>query len=283
MNKICTKCKADIAADSLFCPKCGEQLAESANTVSCSICGEVNSIDSKACSNCGVAISSNFQVVSNSENSSRPVVKTNKKINSAVNKANKQNSVNLSSAKKDLSNQTMGLIFVGLLVVGIIIIVSSGVLNEPTHQVNGKTSAMEEASGTSRLESQSVIDTLKKLVAANPESDSIRLQLAYSLHDANRIEEAIPVYKEYLKNNSSNVNVIVDLGICYEFLKNSAEASALFKDALSKDPNHVMAMLYSGISAKSLNKLEVANSWFKKVIEIAPGSKEAEQAKKIMQ
>src|SRR5207247_10403735 len=95
--------------------------------------------------------------------------------------------------------------------------------------------------------------------------------------------DAIRWYAEALKLSPNDVNVSTDLGVCYYYTNKPDEALAQFATSLKLDPKHAKTLLNLGI-VKAFGKqdLQGASEAWQDVIRVAPGSPEAQAAKRAL-
>ena len=110
----------------------------------------------------------------------------------------------------------------------------------------------------------------------------LNVQMGNLLFDSQKFEEAIRYYETALKFDPKNPDVIVDLGVCYFNLDEFEKAKGYFQQALDIDPNHVNALYNIGVVAVRLKEMDVLMESWSKLVEVAPGSPQAEQASQIL-
>ena len=81
----------------------------------------------------------------------------------------------------------------------------------------------------------------------------------------------------------ADVNVSTDLGVCYYYINRPDEALAQFAVSLKLDPKHPKTLLNMGI-VKAFGKqdLQGASEAWQDVIKVAPGSPQAQAAKRAL-
>ena len=79
------------------------------------------------------------------------------------------------------------------------------------------------------------------------------------------------------------MNISTDLGVCYYYTNQADKALEQFKRSLAIDPKHAKTLLNVGI-VKAFGKqdLEGAMAAWQQVIDIAPGSDEAQKARQVL-
>jgi tetratricopeptide (TPR) repeat protein len=127
------------------------------------------------------------------------------------------------------------------------------------------------------------VNALKSVAEREPRNAAPRSQLGNLYFDAERYEDAIKWYSEALKLSPNDVNVSTDLGVCYYYINKPDEALAQFDASLKLDPKHAKTLLNMGI-VKAFGKqdLQGASAAWQDVIRVAPGSPEAQAAKRAL-
>lgn len=122
---------------------------------------------------------------------------------------------------------------------------------------------------------------LQETAEREPKNLDVRVQLGNLYQDGERCGQAIPWYEAALKLEPKNVNVSTDLGVCYYQTSQPDKALAQFEHSLKIDPQHVKTLLNAGIvRAFGKQDLEGATAAWKQVVQLAPGSQEAELAQR---
>jgi tetratricopeptide (TPR) repeat protein len=127
------------------------------------------------------------------------------------------------------------------------------------------------------------VNALKAVAGREPRNAAPRAQLGNLFFDAERYDEAIKWYTEALKLSPKDINVSTDLGVCYYYINKPDEALAQFAVSLALDPKHPKTLLNMGI-VKAFGKqdLQGASEAWQDVIKAAPGSPEAQAAKRAL-
>lgn len=93
-----------------------------------------------------------------------------------------------------------------------------------------------------------------------------------------KINEAEIFVNQSYRLDKSNILIYLNLGAIYSIKKKYNEAIQMFQEALQLNPKDVRAFLGLAKTHRMVNDDEAANAYFKKVIEVAPGTKAAEFA-----
>jgi tetratricopeptide (TPR) repeat protein len=128
------------------------------------------------------------------------------------------------------------------------------------------------------------VTALKSRAEREPKNAAPRTQLANLYFDADRYDEAIKWYGESLSVAPNDVNVITDLGVCYYYTNQPDKALEQFGRSLKLEPKHTKTLLNVGI-VKAFGKqdLQGASEAWQQVLQIAPGSPEAQAAKRALE
>jgi len=88
---------------------------------------------------------------------------------------------------------------------------------------------------------------LEKQLKSNPNNAAAWMELGNLYFDANKSQDAIRAYTQYLSINPNNANVWTDLGVMYRRVGNPTEAISSFDKAMEQDPRHEHARFNKGI------------------------------------
>ena len=125
------------------------------------------------------------------------------------------------------------------------------------------------------------VQSLMTIVKNDPKNAGAATQLANTYFDAERYEDAIKWYEESLRLDPKNPDASTDLGISYYYTGQTDRALKQFEQSLSVSPQHTKTMLNQGIVlAFGKRDLAGAEAAWKRVIEIAPDSQEAQAARR---
>lgn len=128
------------------------------------------------------------------------------------------------------------------------------------------------------------VQALTTILQNDPNNAGAAAQLAETYFRADRMEEAIKWYREALRLDPKNVNASTQLGMALFVVQGADPALAQFEKSLKLDPNHARTLLSKGIVLwQGKNDLSGAEAAWRKVIEVAPASSEAQLAQQGLQ
>src|SRR5262245_30769539 len=157
---------------------------------------------------------------------------------------------------------------------------SSGVVPAPAPAAAAASGATGGQSAPPAFD-ESRAASMKATADQNPSDVETRVQLGNMYFDAERYEEAAKWYEAALTIDPKNVNASTDLGIAYYYSNQPDRALAQFDRSLAIDPKHSKTLLNIGIvRAFGKQDLEGAEKAWKRVLELAPNTPEAEVARK---
>jgi len=169
--------------------------------------------------------------------------------------------------------------------VGMIVLYSTGTFDGPkVVETNGNfnSESDEHNHSTVDLNSLNEIKLLEEKVKNNPDDFKSLLSLSHLLNDSGFYDKAIENYKKYLTKDSKNVDVIIDMGVCYYQLGDFDSAIKTMENGVSINPKHQIGNFNLGIvnSAKG-NNLK-SQEYFEKAIKIDPNSDIGIKAKNLL-
>ena len=295
MKNFCPECGAKLEKEYRFCPNCGSQLNveqenleikdadQSENSVDkekkvyCKNCGEENDADAVICSSCGIKLDS---AGNKSNKQKRPAgnKKTGKgkKVTPII-----KDKKPAEKGTKTLNTRMFLIVSGAIFIIAAIIIISSGVLNNPS--VNVESSNQSNANMPSvDLNSINKINELEAELKKSPNNTDLRLQLAHTQNDAGFYDKAIEDYKKYLEVKPKDADARIDMGVCYYNLGNYPAAIDEMQKALKYEPNHQIGNLNLGIVNLAAGNLEKSKEWLEKAVEINPNSDAGKRAEELL-
>jgi tetratricopeptide (TPR) repeat protein len=130
---------------------------------------------------------------------------------------------------------------------------------------------------------ESKVTAFKEIAEREPTNPEPRVELANLYFDAERYQDAIAWYTQALQLTPDDVNVSTDLGVSYYYINQPDRALAQFAKSLAIDPKHAKTLLNVGV-VRAFGKQDLAgaeDAW-RQVVEIAPGSPEAQAAQRAL-
>ncbi len=230
----------------------------------CSACGAQLEISYKFCPYCGKNISEDKEI-NNSEISKKVSYKQSK----------------IKQTKKFSATKLLYIIIL-LVIIGGVLIYSSGIFDEPKIDFTKSQMPDDEIHRGINLQNIQKINALEEELKANPQDISKLLTLAHLLNDSGFKERAIEKYKEYLKTDPKNSDVLVDMGVCYFDLGKYEEALKYMKEALIYQPKHQIAHLNIGIVLLTSGKRDEALTWWKKAVDLNPNNEIGKRAQELI-
>ncbi len=245
-------------------------MSENKNVI-CSSCGEVVPPNSKFCNSCGARLTGGEKTAP---------VKQNRNNAGAKNGAEFQQS----SQPKQISKTQLIYLIVGLVVVGVVLLLSTGILNSDPHPaVAEQQSGTEQQGGDNKLAAIQEINAQEDLVKNNPDKPEYLLTLAHMLNDNGFYQRAIDKYQQYLKIKPKEADVIVDMGVCYYQLGKFQDALANFKKGIELNPKHQIAHMNMGVVYNyGMNNKAEAIKWWKKTVALDSTSDVGKRAQEFL-
>ncbi len=125
------------------------------------------------------------------------------------------------------------------------------------------------------------VQSLETILKSDPKNAGALVQLGNTYFDAQRYPDAIKYYEQALQVTPDDVDVSTDLGVSYYYSNRPDEALRQFEVSLKLDSRHSKTLLNKGIVlAFGKQDLSGAATMWQQVIDLAPGSPEAEAARR---
>ncbi|PKK84912.1 MAG: hypothetical protein CVT49_01795 [candidate division Zixibacteria bacterium HGW-Zixibacteria-1] len=102
------------------------------------------------------------------------------------------------------------------------------------------------------------------------------------LMDEGSYHLAIEAYKRALAIDSTDPNILTDLGACYHALGSADKAVVLFEKAIAINPDHTIALFNLGIAYRDINDKDKVRKYWSRLIELYPNQPLADTVKKYM-
>ncbi len=127
------------------------------------------------------------------------------------------------------------------------------------------------------------VTAMRNVAERDPKNVESRIQLGNLYFDAERYQEAIGWYEQAFALDAGNANVSTDLAVSYYYTNQVDKALAQFDRSLKADPRHVKTYLNMGIvRAFGRQDLKGAAAAWEEVLKLAPGSDEAQAARRAL-
>lgn len=150
-------------------------------------------------------------------------------------------------------------------------------------QVAASTAAAPAPAPAPALIDQDRVRALEDIAERDPENVEVRIELGNLYYDGERFDQAVPWYESALELNPQDPNVSTDLGVALYQMNQPDRALEQFAYSLQVDPGHVKTLLNVGIvRAFGTQDLEGATEAWRQVVELAPGSQEAQVAQRAL-
>ncbi len=121
---------------------------------------------------------------------------------------------------------------------------------------------------------------LERQAGAEPANAAVRVRLGNLYFDAERYDQAAPWYEGALKLDPANADVSTNLALSYFATTNVDRALAQLDRSLAIDPGNVRALFTQGVvRARGKQDLAGAAESWQRVVDVAPNSKEGQQAR----
>ncbi len=128
------------------------------------------------------------------------------------------------------------------------------------------------------------VQALTTVITSDPTNAGAAVQLGNVYFDAERYPDAIKWYEEGVRLDPKNADASTDLGISYYYTGQTDRALAQFDSSLKIDPKHTKTFLNQGIVlAFGKRDLAGAETAWKQVVALAPGSPEGQAAQKALE
>ena len=128
------------------------------------------------------------------------------------------------------------------------------------------------------------VQSLMTVITNDPKNAGAAVQLGNTYFDAERYPDAIKWYEESLRLDPSNPDASTDLGVSFYYTGQTDRALQQFTHSLTLNPKHTKTLLNQGIVlAFGKQDLAGAQASWKQVVELAPGSPEAQAAQRALE
>ncbi len=162
-----------------------------------------------------------------------------------------------------------------LLFIGMVILYAGGTFKVPTIspiKTIDNSANVDHNHGSADLTALNEIKSLEAELISHPENYGALLSLSHLLNDSGFYAKAIENYNKYLNKNPKEVDVIIDMGVCYFQLGDHDSAIKAMEKGISINPKHQIAHFNLGIVNSSKGDLNKSKEYFRKAIKIDPNS-----------
>lgn len=187
----------------------------------------------------------------------------------------------INNSKQNISTVKIVYLVIFLLLVGMIILYAGGTFVTPKVD-KSKVVNNAKVHNSADMTALKEIKALESNVNNNPNDLTALLKLAHLLNDSGFYQKAIDNYNIYLKKESNNVDVIIDMGVCYYQLGNYDAAIKTMEKGITLNPKHQIAHFNMGIVSSAKGDHDNALKFWKKAIDINPTSNIGIKAKDLL-
>jgi len=159
--------------------------------------------------------------------------------------------------------------------IGMIILYATGTFKVPTISPNktiDNSVNVDHNHGSADLTVLNEIKSLEVEIKSHPENLGALLSLSHLLNDSGFYGKAIENYKKYLNKSPNEVDVIIDMGVCYFQLGDHDSAIKAMEKGILINPKHQIAHFNLGIVNSSKGDIIRSQEYFRKAIKIDPNS-----------
>jgi tetratricopeptide (TPR) repeat protein len=126
------------------------------------------------------------------------------------------------------------------------------------------------------------LEHLQAAADLNPGEADIRTLMAMEALDGGLMDKATEFLKAMDESSVKSPDVFFNIGVSFLNKGHQPEAVTYFTKAVTLDPNYVDGYFQRGLTYLGMQKLAESKADFQKVMTLAPGSPQAETAKKAL-
>ena len=145
----------------------------------------------------------------------------------------------------------------------------------------------DQAAGAARTPpplDEGKVQSLQTIIKSDPKNAGAYVQLGNAYFDAEKYPDAIKWYEAGLKLDPKNPDASTDLGVSYYYSGRTDDALKQFEHSLTLDPKHAKTLFNKGIVlAFGKRDLQGATEAWQQVVQLAPGTPEAQAAQQGLQ
>ncbi len=169
-----------------------------------------------------------------------------------------------------------------LLFLGIVILVASGTFNTPKINSDKIDKPIKNDTSSAKVTALNKLNSLENIVKNNSDDLKSLLQLAHLLNDSGFYNKAITNYKKYLEKDSTNVDILIDMGVCYYQLEDYNSAIKTMKKGVALNPKHQIANFNLGIVTATNGNNDEAVKYWQIAVNINPSSDIGKKAQNLL-
>jgi tetratricopeptide (TPR) repeat protein len=132
-------------------------------------------------------------------------------------------------------------------------------------------------------DTDNAIKAFKLMLEKEPQARNVLLDLSAILLEKGNLEEGMKYFKQLEEETVSDHSIFYNIGVLLFAREQMDQAIEYFKKCAARDPNYVDAYYQMALAYLNLGNNEEAKKNFQKIIELAPGSDKAAQAKEIIE
>jgi tetratricopeptide (TPR) repeat protein len=127
------------------------------------------------------------------------------------------------------------------------------------------------------------IKAFKMMLEKEPQARNVLLNLSAILLEKGNLEEGMKYFKQLDEETINDHSMFYNIGVLLFAREQMEQAIDYFKKCAARDPNYVDAYYQMALAYLNQGNMEEAKKNFQKIIELAPGSDKAAQAKEIIE
>ncbi len=151
--------------------------------------------------------------------------------------------------------------------------------NPDMHQVHEKIGLCYFRLG----DPDNAIKAFKLMLEKEPQARNVLLNLSAILLEKGNLEEGMKYFKQLEEETVNDHSIFYNIGVLLFAREQMDQAIEYFKKCTARDPNYVDAYYQMALAYLNQGNNEEAKKNFQKIIELAPGSDKAAQAKEIIE
>ena len=158
---------------------------------------------------------------------------------------------------------------------------------QPSTPASAPTASGDTAAGGTRQPpalDEGKVQSLLTIIKSDPKNAGAHVQLGNAYFDAERYPDAIKWYEQALKLDPKDPDASTDLGVSYYYSGRTDDALKQFEYSLNINPKHAKTLFNKGIVlAFGKRDLQGATEAWQQVVQLAPGTPEAQAAQQGLQ